>query len=141
ACSPGWLVLSRLWMTGPPPWAQPPESAVELAEVILPIFQRHCLSCHGAKAQKGSLRLDTYAELLRGGDSGTAVVPRDPASSPLLRRLTTHDEETRMPLAKAPLPKEQVDLIHRWIAQGAPGGDTSPVAARSDHWSFQPIHR
>ncbi len=142
AFSPSWVVLALLGMAGQPVWAQPPGTAVDFAKSILPIFNRHCVSCHGPKAQKGSLRLDSKAELMRGGDTGQVVVPRDLASSPLLLRVTTKDEDTRMPLGKAPLSQEQIDLIRRWIEQGVPGEDTAAGAAtRSDHWSFQPIQR
>jgi mono/diheme cytochrome c family protein len=139
--SRGWVVLALLGLAGQPAGAQTPEAAVDFAQAILPIFNRQCVSCHGPKTQKGSLRLDSKAELLRGGDSGKVVVPGDPVSSPLLLRLTTPDEDTRMPLGKAPLSREQIDRIRRWIEQGTPGQDAAPAAARSDHWSFQPIRR
>jgi hypothetical protein len=119
-------------------WAGPPEPALDFAKSILPIFHRHCLGCHGPDVQKAGLRLDSKAGLMRGADSGKVVVPRDLASSPLLKRLTATEEDTRMPLGKAPLPKEQIELIRQWIEQGAPGED---IAARSGHWSFQPIQR
>jgi mono/diheme cytochrome c family protein len=139
---PSGVVLALLVLASQPAWAQPAESPVDFAQSILPIFNRQCVSCHGPKVQKGSLRLDSKSELLRGGDSGKVVVPRDLASSQLLTRLTTKDDDTRMPLGKAPLPQEQIDLIRRWIEQGAPGEDlASGAATRSGHWSFRPIQR
>jgi hypothetical protein len=49
------------------------------------LLQARCVSCHGAEKQKGGLRLDSRASLLKGGDTGPAAVPGEPESSLLLR--------------------------------------------------------
>ena len=53
---------------------------------VRPLLVAHCLECHGADAKKikGGLRLTSRAELLKGGDSGPAIVPGDPAKSRLI---------------------------------------------------------
>ncbi len=140
AIAPGCLMLALLWLRGPMSHAEPPAAPSESTKALLLIFQRRCMGCHGPDKQQGGLRLDSVAGLARGGDSGKAVVPRDPASSPLWQRLTAKDDATRMPLDKPPLPVEQLDLIRRWIEASAEG-ELSGTVARSSHWSFQPIQR
>ena len=78
------------------------------------------------------------------GDSGSeAIVAGDPDTSELIKRITTHDENTQMPPEGDRLSKEDITKLKRWIAQGAKwpddgtGDDASNAAAK--HWSFQPI--
>ncbi|MEM6415409.1 MAG: c-type cytochrome domain-containing protein [Pseudomonadota bacterium] len=90
------------------------------AFVVAPILENRCVSCHGANKQKGRLRLDTFAEVMRGGTSG-AVVVAGQAGSELIRRVTlpqSHDEF--MPTGKSPLASEQIDALSEWILAGAP---------------------
>ena len=65
---------------------------------VRPLFSQNCLSCHGEK-QKGGLRLDSRRARCGGGDSGPAVVPGDPAASPLIQALH-YDDEPKMPPAR-----------------------------------------
>ena len=62
--------------------------AVDFESDIQPIFEEHCASCHGDRKQKGDVRVDRRADLLRGGESGIpSLVPGDPAESYLLEML------------------------------------------------------
>src|SRR5262249_24105667 len=61
---------------------------------VLPIFQRNCLRCHDAKMKKGGLDLSTPEKVLAGGESGPAIVPRQPVAS----RLYDMVENGDMPL-------------------------------------------
>lgn len=113
---------------------------------ILPIFEEHCFSCHGPKKQKGELRVDQRAHLLRGGDSGIAsVVPGNSVDSYLVELLKDSDPEYRMPYEEDPLSSGQIALIEAWIAEGAewPGqmGMVITEVEGADHWSFQPVER
>ncbi|MDA1053460.1 MAG: DUF1549 domain-containing protein [Planctomycetota bacterium] len=114
---------------------------------IRPVLVEHCYECHsvGAKEVKGSLVVDTAAGLLKGGDTGTSLVPGKPAESLLLQALRYEDLE--MPPAGR-LPENVIDDFERWIAMGAPdprGGDAGPVTrskidieAGRKFWAFQP---
>ena len=102
---------------------------------IRPIFSENCLTCHGpdeAKREAG-LRLDTrdgaMAEL---PDDGQAIVPGDSNASLLVERISSHDPADRMPPPSAgePLSNREIELLKRWIDQGAPW---------QAHWAFGPL--
>jgi hypothetical protein len=80
------------------------------------------VGCHGPEKAKGGLRLDSYAELTRGGDSGPIIVPGALDRSELHRRITLPDEdEELMPSdGKKRLSRAQQALLGRWIEAGAP---------------------
>ena len=78
--------------------------------------------------------------MLRGGKSGPAIVPGKPGESLLLQKVS--GEEPAMPLAGDRLSAAEVDLLRRWIADGAPGDTTDGHAPDSAvWWSFRPLHR
>src|SRR4051812_49403465 len=63
----------------------PPAShTVNFSKEIRPIFEASCIKCHGRGKDKGGLRLDTRETLLKGGDSGAAIVPGKSAESYLV---------------------------------------------------------
>jgi mono/diheme cytochrome c family protein/uncharacterized membrane protein len=107
----------------PSPGVNPTQTplAASLASVQA-IFDTHCVSCHGPSKRKGGLALHTPEALTIGGDSGPSMIPGDPASSELVRRLklTDDDDERMPPLEKQPLTQADIDTIERWIAAGAP---------------------
>ncbi|MBE7539844.1 MAG: hypothetical protein HS122_15725 [Opitutaceae bacterium] len=98
---------------------------------IEPALERTCRSCHGPKKTKGGLRLDTYALMLQGGDSGPAVVAGKLDDSELYRRITLpHDDEEFMPGGnKKPLTATETKWIELWIAAGA--SETAPLSSFS----------
>ena len=112
---------------------------------VKPILQQRCYACHGALKQEAGLRLDTAALIIKGGESGTAVVAGEMAeSSILLKRIAASNAEERMPPSEEgePLTAEQIELIRRWIAAGAKSPmDEQPETDPSQHWAFQPIVR
>ena len=119
-------------------WATAAESVtpVEFHRDIKPILVRRCVACHGPEKQKAGLRLDRKADAMRGGESGKPVIlPGKADKSPLLQRLTTHDEDERMPPKGDRLTTAQIALVKRWIDQGAPWPDTQK------HWAFVPVAR
>src|SRR5947207_1936174 len=87
---------------------------------IRPVLVEHCYSCHStaAKKHKGGLLLDTREVIRKGGDSGPAVVPGQPADSWLIRAVHYTDPDVRMP-PKGKLPAEVIADLERWIANGA----------------------
>ncbi len=106
---------------------------VDFNRDIRPILADKCYSCHGPddKTRKAKLRLDVRADAVSAG----AVVPGKPDDSELLARIATDDADLRMPpptTKKAPLTPEQVQLVKRWLAEGA---------KYSEHWSFAKLTR
>ncbi len=91
---------------------------------IAPLFTRSCISCHRPEKHKGGLRMDSYEQLMRGGDDGPAVVPGDPKSSEILRRLRLppSDDDSMPSDGDKPLANEEIQMLERWIAAGAKNG-------------------
>ena len=96
------------------------------ADVVGPMFHDRCGSCHNADKRENDLNLSTYEAVMRGGENGKVVVPRDPQMSELFRRisLAPSDEEFMPAEGKTPLTARQVDIIRWWIGAGAPTGVT-----------------
>ena len=95
----------------------------------------HCEKCHGPAKQKGKLRVDSVAGLLKGGANGAALVPGSPDKSSVVQRLRLAlSDEDHMPPAKEPQPTAaEIALLAAWIRAGAGGGAaaSSAVAAKS----------
>ncbi len=94
--------------------------------VIRPLLSTHCQSCHGPSAAKGGLRLDSLVEVLRGGDSGAAVIPGAPAASLLLAAV--RHESVAMPPDRAPLSTSEIAALENWVADGLPWTGSAPAA-------------
>jgi hypothetical protein len=114
---------------------------------IRPVLVEHCYECHaaGAKIVQGGLRVDHRAGLLKGGDSGAAVVPKQADRSLLLKALRY--EEFEMP-PKEKLPDSVIRDFETWIVMGAPdpretAADTPKRTLDLDegrkHWAFQAV--
>lgn len=122
------------------------EAETQFESVVRPLLLERCVGCHGPQAQWSSLRLDSRAAVLAGGDGGPAIVPGDPAASPLLARVTSVDPDLRMPPPEEgpALAPEQVAALSRWVAAGAPwptdaSGPPPPAEAAREHWAFRPL--
>lgn len=128
------------------------EAAIEFFERrVRPVLVEHCMKCHGSEAQKGELRLDARAELLRGGSRGPAVKPGEPRGS-LLVRAVRRRGELKMPPTGALKATEIADL-ERWIERGAMWPEGQPLTQmggsadraarierlRNEHWAFKPV--
>jgi mono/diheme cytochrome c family protein len=113
------------------------EAKVDFDRDIRPILSDNCFACHGpdAKQRKAKLRLDTQEGALAELKSGShAILPGKTEDSVLLDRITEDDPALRMPPKKSRkhLTTAQIDLLRRWIAQGAP---------YATHWAFTPPSR
>jgi hypothetical protein len=133
------LILAPWGATG----AEPKPADVEFFEKsVRPLLVEHCLSCHGGKKQHASLRLDSRGSLLKGGDSGPAVVPGEPDKS-LLLKAVRHEGDSHMP-PKSKLPPQAIQALAVWVKSGAPWPDDA-TATKADpqrgknHWAFQPL--
>ena len=120
-----------------------PAQEVDYLRDIKPLLAKKCYVCHGVLKQQSSLRLDTAAQIRRGGDSGPAVVPGKPDES-LLIQVLTGDAGFTMPPEDQGVAAEadEIELIRRWIAAGAPlPADEQPQQDPSTFWSYKPPGR
>ena len=91
---------------------------VDFEKQIWPILAQRCHSCHGDEVQQSGLRLDKRQNAMRGSDYGVVIVPYKSAASKLIRRVVNGDGGMQMP-PTGELPKEEIDLLRRWIDEGA----------------------
>ncbi len=121
---------------------QADEQVPDFAKAIRPLLTEKCVSCHGPQKQEGGLRLDIRSAALRGGDSGSAIVPGSAAKSDLFQRVASENAEKRMPLGKMPLAREEIDRLRAWIDQGARWPDAlAGTEGPLDHWAFVAVRR
>src|SRR5207302_6931994 len=117
---------------------------------VRPVLATYCLECHGPQKQKGGLRLDSREAVLKGGDSGPAIVPGKPNES-LLVTAVHYEKELQMP-PKGRLKVEQVAALTAWVKSNAPWPKTeSKVRTVFEastfkitdkdraFWAFQPV--
>lgn len=157
------MVLMCVWPSG---WAAADEAvAVQVAEPaneqelaaklkfvresVLPLLEARCFECHKQGAEvRGGLMLSSRQAMLKGGESGPAIVPGKPDESLLIEAVRY--ESFEMP-PRTRMPKQEVDILVRWIAEGAvwpeelnaappPAHDHFPLQERrQSHWAWQPI--
>jgi len=100
---------------------------------VRPILQAHCQGCHQPAKRSGDYLMTSFDTLLRGGESElAAVVPGKPEESYLLEVITPDAGEAYMPQDAAPLEPAEVELIARWVAQGAKNDTPQGVAVTYD---------
>ncbi|HEX3657491.1 MAG TPA: DUF1553 domain-containing protein [Pirellulales bacterium] len=112
------------------PWAGAAEP--DFNRDIRPLLSKHCFACHGPdeKHREAGLRLDVRDSATHELESGsTAIVAAKPAESELLARIKSSDPDVRMPPPNIgpALDADEVSLLERWIAAGAP---------YAEHWSL-----
>src|SRR5688572_17897840 len=120
---------------------------------IRPLLVNRCHECHSASAKKlkGGLRLDSREGVLKGGETGPAIVPGEPGKSRLIEAVGYQNPDLEMP-PKDRLSKEEVADLTEWVKRGAPWGasEAAPAAAapgaafdlwgrRDSHWAWQPV--
>ena len=136
--------------------AQPRDSEFSASQIeffeknIRPLLVNRCYKCHSSRANplQGGLRLDSRKEILRGGDSGPAIVPNNPKASLLIAAVRYSDDDLQMP-PKGKLRDDEIAALARWIELGAPMPTTPPAIAKPGReidfeegrkfWSFQPV--
>jgi mono/diheme cytochrome c family protein len=91
------------------------------AERIHPIFDAHCIACHGSGKSQSGLRLDSYEELIKGGKDGPVIVSGDPTHSLLLQRISLPSDDVKvMPAEGRPLLKpDEIAILRAWVEAGA----------------------
>ena len=164
-----WLVLTVLTscpLIHAADQARPDKDKLETAQEeffeakVRPVLADNCLECHGAQKRKGGLRLDIRAAMLKGGETGPAVVPGKPDESPLIE-VIRYEGDVQMP-PKKKLKAEEIAALTDWVKGGAYWPEPRPglapravtslpsVASGAAHtpglsaqdksfWSFQPV--
>lgn len=97
------------------------QQAIVYTDIIQPILQSKCYSCHGPAKQKGKLRLDEPSFIDKGGEDGKVIIAGNTGESKLVKRiLLPKDNEDHMPPKQKPqLTKAEVELLNWWVAMGA----------------------
>ena len=103
------------------------EARINYNDQVRPIVEQNCLECHNAEKRKGGLSMGSYGDLLEGGKDGPVVIPGQGAGTILIDRLTGK-EEPQMPKDVDPLSAEKIDLVRRWVEEGARETVNSPPA-------------
>ncbi len=125
-----------------------PEELTFFEKRIRPVLVKHCYECHSVESgkQKGGLHLDSREGLLRGGDSGLAIVPGDSKKSLLLKGMSNHPDLEMPPHGK--LSDDIIASFERWIEMGAPDPRDQPVSSAAKTstsaatlWSLQPVKK
>jgi Protein of unknown function (DUF1549)/Protein of unknown function (DUF1553)/Planctomycete cytochrome C len=139
------LVLVIFWC----PWAYCLDDGHDFFErSVRPIFLDKCIECHGDENPESGLRLTSKSNLLRGGDSGPAVVEKSPESSLLINAVRQQGTLKMPPDGKLSL--AEIDALNKWIEIGAPWpesngairkakGDFKITETDRQHWSFLPV--
>jgi len=105
------------------------QPAVDFVRDIQPIFQANCEKCHGATKASGFLRLDAKQIALKVVSAGNSKDSR------LMQRILGEGGQPRMPMGGEPLKPEQIELIRKWIDEGAQWPDSASVKI-DQHWAF-----
>lgn len=93
---------------------------------VQPIFAKHCLGCHQDAKPLGQYVMTRFDALTTGGETGErAIVPGDPDASYLIAQITPVDGKAEMPRQAPPLSQAEIDIVRRWVAEGAE--DDSPA--------------
>ncbi|MHA3772837.1 PSD1 and planctomycete cytochrome C domain-containing protein [Verrucomicrobiota bacterium sgz303538] len=142
------------WTTGVA--AEPTASGLEFFEKkVRPVLVSECFECHAGDKHKGGLLLDSREGLLKGGDTGPAIVPGKPDESLLISSIRHDDPDLKMPSKAPKLDDAVIADLTAWVKMGAPdprdrpepvqAGDKKPwadlLAARRQWWSFQPVKK
>ncbi len=101
---------------------------VDFNTQVKPILNKNCMACHGGVKRRAGFSLLFRTEALAPTESGhPAIVPGDAAHSEFIKRLSLKDPKERMPLGAPPLKSEEIEVLKKWVDQGAAWGD---------HWAY-----
>ena len=111
------LLLGALMLFVRPASAQSPEELFETR--VRPVLAGSCFECHG-RLRRGGLRLNSRDAMLRGGDTGPAIIPGDPSGSLLIQTVRHEIDGQEMPRDEDPLTPQQIEGLIEWIRIDAP---------------------
>ncbi|WP_417739576.1 PSD1 and planctomycete cytochrome C domain-containing protein [Rosistilla oblonga] len=129
------LLLLLCVLAGPANGTDTDRQAIKFFETsIRPLLAKHCYDCHGDAEQEGGLRLDHISFIETGGDSGPALVASEPDESLLIEAIR-YDSGLEMPPDEK-LADEEIELLERWVAMGAPWPKEAAAASSRDEFGF-----
>lgn len=105
------------------------DEAPSFAKDVAPILAANCAGCHASNVTMGTLDLDTFAGLQKGGHSGPVIVPGKSGESPLYLRITGAVTPA-MPLNGKKLADGEIEIIRKWIDAGAKPPAPGEVVAK-----------
>ncbi|MCE7070747.1 DUF1553 domain-containing protein [Dyadobacter sp. CY327] len=121
-------VSSFFWLSG-----SLGPSSVDYNTEVKPILNKHCMGCHGGVKKAGDVSFLFEHEMLEPGKSGKIPVVRgDADASEMIRRILSDDPDEKMPKNGTPLKEEEIDILKKWINQGA---------RWETHWSYKKIKK
>jgi mono/diheme cytochrome c family protein len=139
------LPFSTAVPSGDKPLPSPTRGVIDFVRDVRPLLEERCVACHGPAKQRGGLRLDSAAAVLRGGDSGDVVQAGRSAESLLIHHVAGVAGASRMPPKGDPLTGEQIGVLRAWIDQGAKGPSAATPSTKpslaTGLWSLLPIKR
>jgi hypothetical protein len=107
------------------------QKKIDFNAQVKPIINKNCIACHGGVKKQGGYSLLFKEEAYAKGKSGKiGIVPGDASASEFIRRLTLSDPDERMPHEKDPLSSDEIDILTKWIDQGAEW---------QEHWAYIPV--
>ena len=145
-----WVIVflaSTCWNSATLAQSPSPEDVQFFESKVRPLLVNRCHDCHSTKAKKvkGHLLLDNRAAILKGGESGPAVVPGQPDKSLLIQAVRYLKDDVQMP-PKGKLPASEIAVLEEWVRRGVPYPGAVAVVAKKDgidwergrkFWSFQ----
>ena len=142
------LVSSSGWSAEP---KLTPEQSQFFESKIRPLLAENCYKCHSKTSEKvkGGLLLDSKEGVLKGGDTGPAVIPGNPGKSLLIQAVRYKDKDLQMPPNDRKLGDDQIGDLEAWVKMGAPDprvagaeeGHSYAIdqAKAGKHWAYQPV--
>ncbi len=138
----GFAYLTGFLLTASPGIAEDDPAPPSFEKDILPILAQRCHDCHGGDLKEARLDLRSLSSMLRGGESGPAVVRGEPQTSLLVERVLSRE----MPPGKEKLTAAESALIQHWVKAGLPakeqiGPPTDSLFTEEEqsHWAFRPL--
>ena len=99
------------------------QKEISFSADVQPILKQYCMECHAAGGQgseKSGLQVSSYESLMKGTRFGAIIKPGDTLTSAMIMLVEGRaDASIKMPHGKASLPKEKIDLLKKWVEQGA----------------------
>ena len=141
------LLAAGLVLAAPGAGAAQDPAIEQFEKQVRPLLVKHCIKCHGVKKQEGGLRLDSREAILKGGETGPAVVAGKPAESLLLEAVRY--ESLEMP-PTGQLTEQAIGQLENWIAAGVAWPRASQSIRQSEGslsaadrrwWAFVPLSK